>query len=156
MYPLKTIPTLLLGFFSILFVSCTKSAPDYSGTWIDSDEYHENILELTKLENSDNQYRFSINSWRDSYDYLVDDITRFLGGMDDSVCIIEVVDGQGMYSDDGREYEEGWGLYKEGEKRCSVMFVMSDTSIVLSTEACVLVYSGWGVSFDGVYHKVGE
>lgn len=138
----------------LLFSSCTPSQPDYSGIWKYSGEHYENILELEKLENND-EYRFSINSWRDSYDHLVNDVTRFRGNMSDSIFIIKFVDGRAIYSDDGREYEEGWEMYNEGEKRCSVMFEMTDTSLVLNSEICSIIYCGWGVSFDGVYEKEG-
>ncbi len=156
MYLNRPLVSLFSSVISLILFSCSTSVPDYSGTWEDSGEHYENILELTKLDNSDNEYRFSINSWRESYDFLVNDITRFRGGMNDSTFIIKVVDGQAMYTDDGREFEEGWELYNEGEQRCSVMFAITDTSIVLNTEACAYIYGGWGVVFDGVYHKVGD
>jgi len=154
MYLARPLVSLSSSLISLILFSCAPSVSDYSGTWEDSGEHYENILELTKLDN--NEYRFSINSWRESYDFLVNDITRFVGGMNDSTFIIKVVDGQAMYTDDGREFEEGWGLYNEEEKRCSVMFAITDTSIVLNTEACAFIYGGWGVVFDGVYHKVGD
>ena len=71
--------------------------------------------------------------------------------MNDEVFIIKVKDNQAVYSDEGREFEEGWSLYHEGEERCKVYFEYNKDSIKVKTEACSLVYGGYGVSFDGLY-----
>ena len=74
--------------------------------------------------------------------------------MDDEVFIIEVKNQKAKYSDDGREFEEGWSLYYEGEERCKVYFEFNKDSIKVKTEACSLIYGGFGVSFDGEYLSV--
>ena len=71
--------------------------------------------------------------------------------MNNEVFIIEVKENQAVYSDDVREFEEGWSLYHEGEERCKVYFQFNKHSIKVKTEACSLVYGGFGVSFDGEY-----
>ena len=74
--------------------------------------------------------------------------------MDDEVFIIEVERNQAVYSDNVREFEDGWSLYNEGEERCKVYFVFNKDSIKVKTEACSLIYCGFGVSFDGEFKRI--
>lgn len=128
-----------------------NQSTDYSGTWVNSGDKFENKLTLEKIEGDLNTYKFSFDSWRKSYDSFTDQEVKFLGGMNDEVFIIELDENQAVYSDDLREFEEGWSLYNEGEQRCKVYFEFNKDSIKVKTEACSLIYAGFGVSFDGLY-----
>tara|TARA_B100002052_G_C15469912_1_gene413790 strand:- start:107 stop:547 length:441 start_codon:yes stop_codon:yes gene_type:complete len=128
-----------------------NQSTDYSGTWVNSGDKFENKLTLEKIEGDLNIYKFSFDSWRKSYDSFTDQEVKFLGGMNDEVFIIELDENQAVYSDDLREFEEGWSLYNEGEQRCKVYFEFNKDSIKVKTEACSLIYAGFGVSFDGLY-----
>lgn len=134
---------------SIFLQSCNPSETDYSGTWEDTGENYENILTLESIGDGTNNYRFKINSWRESYDPLIDDTTRFIGYMTDSIFTIKVKDGYAVYTDDNRDD----GLYRLGEDRCVLRFTFDDLAVSITTEACSGVYSGYGVEFDGVYKK---
>jgi len=127
---------------------------DYSGSWVSSGDNFENTLTLEKIEGKKDTYKFTFNGWRISYDVYAKQNIKFSGGMNDEVFIIKVKDNQAVYSDDGREFEEGWNLYGEGEERCKVYFEFSKDSIKVKTEACSLVYGGFGVSFDGTYKMI--
>ena len=142
--------TILLIF--IAFLSC-KQSTDYSGSWVSSGNKFENTLSLEKIDGKPNTYKFSFNGWRKSYDSFTNQEIKFSGGMNNEVFIIEVKENQAVYSDDVREFEEGWSLYHEGEERCKVYFDFNKHSIKVKTEACSLVYGGFGVSFDGDYLK---
>ena len=124
---------------------------DYSGSWVSSGDNFENTLTLEKIEGNKDTYKFTFNGWRISYDVYAKQNIKFSGGMNDEVFIIKVKDNQAVYSDDGREFEEGWSLYHEGEERCKVYFEYNKDSIKVKTEACSLIYGGFGVSFDGEY-----
>ena len=128
-----------------------NQSTDYSGTWVNSGDKFENKLTLEKIEGDLNTYKFSFDSWRKSYDSFTDQEVKFLGGMNDEVFIIELDENQAVYSDDLREFEEGWSLYNEGGQRCKVYFEFNKDSIKVKTEACSLIYAGFGVSFDGLY-----
>ena len=128
-----------------------NQSTDYSGTWVNSGDKFENKLTLEKIEGDLNTYKFSFDGWRKSYDSFTDQEVKFLGGMNDEVFIIELDENQAVYSDDLREFEEGWSLYNEGEQRCKVYFEFNKDSIKVKTEACSLIYAGFGVSFDGLY-----
>ena len=128
-----------------------NQSTDYSGTWVNSGDKFENTLTLEKIEGNLNTYKFSFDGWRKSYDSFTDQEVKFLGGMNDEVFIIELDENQAVYSDDLREFEEGWSLYNEGEQRCKVYFEFNKDSIKVKTEACSLIYAGFGVSFDGLY-----
>ena len=134
----------------LTFLSSKQSA-DHSGSWVSSDDNFENTLTLEKIEDKEDTYKFSFNGWRISYDVYAKQNIKFSGGMNDEVFIIKVKDNQAVYSDDGREFEEGWSLYHEGEERCKVYFEYNKDSIKVKTEACSLIYGGFGVSFDGLY-----
>ena len=69
--------------------------------------------------------------------------------MNNRVFVIEVKENQAMYSDDVREFNEDFPLYNEGEERCKVYFEFENNSIKVNTEACSLIYGGFGLSFDG-------
>lgn len=129
----------------------SKQSTDYSGSWVSSGDNFENTLSLEKIEGDFNTYKFSFNGWRISYDTFADQKIKFSGGMNNEVFIIEVKENQAVYSDDVREFEEGWSLYHEGEERCKVYFEFNKDSIKVKTEACSLVYGGFGVSFGGEY-----
>ena len=58
-----------------------------------------------------------------------------------------------MYSDDVRELEEGWSLYREGEERRKVYFTFNKDSITVKTRNCNFIYEGFGVTFDGEYKR---
>ena len=128
-----------------------NQSTDYSGSWVSSGDNFENTLTLEKIEDKEDTYKFSFNGWRISYDVYAKQDIKFSGEMNDEVFIIKVKDNQAVYSDDGREFEEGWSLYREGEERCKVYFEFNKDSIKVKTEACSLVYGGFGVSFDGEY-----
>ena len=134
----------------LTFLSSKQSA-DHSGSWVSSDDNFENTLTLEKIEDKEDTYKFSFNGWRISYDVYAKQNIKFSGSMNDEVFIIKVKDNQAVYSDDGREFEEGWSLYHEGEERCKVYFEYNKDSIKVKTEACSLIYGGFGVSFDGLY-----
>ena len=126
----------------------------YSGSWVSSGDNFENTLSLEKIEGKEDTYKFTFYGWRISYDVYAKQDIKFSGEMNDEVFIIKVKDNQAVYSDDGREFEEGWSLYREGEERCKVYFEFSKDSIKVKTEACSLVYGGFGVSFDGTYKMI--
>ena len=132
----------------------SKQSSNYSGTWISSGDKFENTLSLEEVEGMQETYKFSFNGWRISYDFLAKQNIKFSGVMDDEVFIIEVKNQKAKYSDDGREFEEGWSLYHEGEERCKVYFEFNKDSVKVKTEACSLIYGGFGVSFDGEYLSV--
>lgn len=134
----------------LTFLSCKQSI-DYSGSWVSSGDKFENTLTLEKIEGTEDTYKFTFNGWRISYDVYTKQNIKFSGGMNDEIFIIRVKDNQAVYSDDGREFEKGWSLYNEGEERCKVYFEFNKDSIKVKTEACGLVYGGFGVSFDGGY-----
>lgn len=129
----------------------SKQLADYSGSWVSSGDNFENTLTLDKIEDKEDIYKFSFNGWRISYDVYAKQNIKFSGGMNDEVFTIKVKDNQAVYSDDGREFEEEWSLYHEGEERCKVYFEYNKDSIKVKTEACSLIYGGFGVSFDGEY-----
>ena len=129
----------------------SKQSTDYSGSWINFGDNFENTLTLEKIEGKEDTYKFTFNGWRISYDVYAKQNIKFSGGMNDEVFIIKVKGNQAVYSDDGREFEEGWSLYHEGEERCKVYFEYNKDSIKVKTEACSLIYGGFGVSFDGEY-----
>ena len=131
-----------------------NQSTDYSGSWVSSGDNFENTLTVKKIEEKKDTYKFTFNGWRISYDVYAKQNIKFSGEMNDEVFIIKVKGNQAVYSDDGREFEEGWSLYREGEERCKVYFEFSKDSIKVKTEACSLVYGGFGVSFDGVYLRV--
>jgi hypothetical protein len=135
--------------FSFSLFSCSSSHTDYCGTWKDAGDHYENILTLERIGDCIDCYRFKINSWRESYDPLIDDTTRFIGYMTDSIFTIEVKDGYAVYTDDKRDD----GLYRPGEDRCVLRFTFDDLALSVTTEACSGVYSGYRVEFDGVYKK---
>lgn len=134
----------------LTFLSSKQSA-DYSGSWINSGDNFENTLTLEKIEGTQDTYKFSFNGWRISYDFLAKQNIKFSGGMDDEVFIIEVKNQKAKYSDDVRDFNEEFPLYNEGEERCKVCFEFNKESIKVKTEACSLIYGGFGVSFDGTY-----
>ena len=142
--------TIILFFFTLL--SC-KQSTDYSGSWMSAGDNFENTLTLEKVEGKQDTYKFSFNGWRISYDVLAKQNIKFLGGMNDDVFIIVVKENQAVYSDDGREFSEEFPLYNEEEERCKVYFEFNKDSIKVKTEACSLVYAGFGVSFDGAYTR---
>ena len=129
----------------------SKLSTDYSGTWVSSGDNFENTLTLEKIEGKKDAYKFTFYGWRISYDVYAKQNIKFSGVMDNEVFIIKVKDNQAVYSDDVREFEEGWSLYHEGEERCKVYFEYNKDSIKVKTEACSLIYGGFGVSFDGLY-----
>ena len=137
----------------LTFLSC-KQSTDYSGIWINSGNNFENTLTLEKIDRKFNSYKFSFDGWRKSYDIFADEVVKFSGSMDDEVFIIEVQRNQAVYSDNVREFEDGWSLYNEGEERCKVYFVFNKDSIKVKTEACSLIYCGFGVSFDGEFKRI--
>ena len=142
--------TILLIFIAFL---SSKQSVDYSGSWDSSGDNFENTLTLEKVKGEQDTYKFSFNGWRISYDVYAKQNIKFSGGMNDEVFIIKVKDNQALYSDDGREFEEGWSLYNEGEERCKVYFEFNKDSVKVKTEACSLIYGGFGVSFGGEYIK---
>lgn len=134
----------------VTFLGCNQSM-DYSGSWIYSGDNFENTLTLEKIEGNEETYKFIFKSWRISYDVLTKQNIKFSGGMNDEVFIIEVKKNQAVYSDNMRDFEEGWSLYNDGEERCKVYFEFQKDYIKVKTEACSLIYGGFGVSFDGEY-----
>lgn len=132
----------------------SKLSTDYSGSWVSSGDNFENTLTLEKIEGKKDAYKFTFYGWRISNDVYAKQDIKFSGEMNDEVFIIKVKDNQAVYSDDGREFEEGWSLYHEGEERCKVNFEFNKDSIKVKTEACSLIYGGFGVSFDGLYSRV--
>ena len=128
-----------------------NQSTDYSCSWVSSGDNFENTLTLEKIVGKKDTYKFTFYGWRISYDVYAKQNIKFSGGMNDEVFIITLKDNQAVYSDDGREFEEGWNLYHQGEERCKVYFEFNKDSIKVKTEACSLVYGGFGVSFDGEY-----
>jgi len=140
----------ILLFLSISFLNSTSST-DYSGSWVSSGDNFQNTLTLEKIDGTQNIYKFSFNGWRISYDTFTKQDIRFSGEMKDEVFLIEIKQEKAIYSDDGREFEEGWELYLEGEERCKVYFEFDDYLIKVKTFDCSFIYGGYGVSFDGDY-----
>lgn len=140
----------ILLFLSISFLNSTSST-DYSGSWISSGDNFQNTLTLEKIDGTQNIYKFSFDGWRISYDTFTKQDIRFSGEMKDEVFLIEIKQEKAIYSDDGREFEEGWELYLEGEERCKVYFEFDDYLIKVKTVDCSFIYGGYGVSFDGDY-----
>ena len=123
-----------------------------SGEWISKGDGYESILLFTKLK--EDVYRFSFDSYRFSYDHLSGDTVRFLGEMNNPVFTVKIVNNKAYYNDDIQEFEEGWGIYREGEDRCDVYFNFKEDLIIVKTDFCHLIYGGFGVTFDGEYIKV--
>lgn len=145
---------MLLAVIIAALVLYLNKGTDYSGTWVNSGADFSNTLVLEKIDNSNKRYRFTIDSWKERYDPFADDTMRFLGGMNDSVFTIEIRNGYGMYSDKDRpDPENVLGFMGDRNRRCTVWFGFSDTGIAVTTEYCSLVYTGMGVSFDGLYIK---
>ena len=140
---------LFISVISLIPFSCVTPDSDYSGLWKDSGDNYENILTLERIGDGKNNYRFKINSWRESYDPFTGDTTGFIGYMTDSLFTIEVNDGYAVYNDEKRDD----GLYRPGEARCVLRFTFNDTTVRVATEACTGIYSGYSVEFDGVYSR---
>ena len=147
--------TKLFNFFALLLFlqGCSSSNKYYSGTWICEGENFQNTLVLEKLPEKKNTYKFSFNGWRISYDSFAKQNIKFLGSMSDDVFIVEIADDKAKYSDDGREFDEEFPLYNDGEDRCKLFFEFSDTTIIVKSESCHFIYGGKGVLFDGIYVK---
>jgi len=143
--------TIILIFFTLL--SCKQSI-DFSGSWMSAGDNFENTLTLEKVEGKQDIYKFSFDGWRKSYDTFADQEVKFLGGMNDEVFVIEVKNKKAMYSDDGREFNEEFPLYNDGEERCELFFELTSNNITVKTENCHFIYGGKGVLFDGVYKKL--
>ena len=143
--------TIILIFFTLL--SCKQSI-DFSGSWMSAGDNFENTLTLEKVEGKQDIYKFSFDGWRKSYDTFADQEVKFLVGMNDEVFVIEVKNKKAMYSDDGREFNEEFPLYNDGEERCELFFELTSNNITVKTENCHFIYEGKGVLFDGVYKKL--
>ena len=141
----------------LFFLNLSFSGPteilDLSGTWLSSGNNFENKLTLEKIDGKQNSYRFLFYGWRISYDSFTKQNIRFSGEMNNEIFIIEIKNNKAEYSDDYREFEEGWELYLEDEERCSVYFEFDRDSVKVETRSCNMVYAGFGVSFDGLYKK---
>lgn len=133
-----------------------ENVKDYSGSWAVSGDDFENILTLEKVKGKANTYKFTFDCWRISYDFITKENQKFFGGMEGDVYVFDIVDNKAIYSDYGREYDNGESLYLEGEQRCKVYFEFNKNSINVDTEVCNIMYAGWGVSFDGEYLLKGE
>ncbi len=142
----------ILLFLNLSFSGSTEIL-DLSGTWVSSGNNFENKLTLEKIDGKQNGYRFLFYGWRTSYDSFTKQNIRFSGEMNDEIFIIEIKNNKAEYSDDGREFEEGWELYLEDEERCSVLFEFGRGSVKVETKSCNMVYGGFGVSFDGLYQQ---
>lgn len=98
---------LLLRLLVVLINFLPKENQDYSGNWVVSGGNFENKLRLEKIEGRPNVYKFSFNGWRISYDNLAKKDVKFFGEIENEIFVFEIKDNQAVYSDDGREYEEG-------------------------------------------------
>ena len=136
-----------------LFFSNPTETLNFNGTWLSTRENFENKLILEKIENKKNRYRFVFYGWRISYDSFTKQDIKFSGEMSDEVFIIEIKNNKAEYSDDGREFEEGYELYLKNEERCKVYFEFGRDSVKVETSSCNMIYCGFGVSFDGFYKK---
>ena len=148
---MKYLPILL--FLNLSFLNPTKTS-DFKGTWISSGENFENKLTLEKIEGRQNAYRFLFYGWRISFDSFTQQDIKFSGEMSDEIFLIQIKNNKAEYSDDGRRFEDGWGLYREDEERCRVNFEFGKDYIKVVTKSCNWIYGGFGVTFDGNYKKI--
>lgn len=142
----------ILLFLILSFLNPTKIS-DFNGTWVSSGDNFENKLILEKIEGGQNTYRFLFYGWRISFDSFTQQDIRFLGEMSNDIFIIEIKNNEAEYRDDGRRFEDGLSLYREGEERCRVYFEFGKDSVKVETKSCHLIYGGFGVTFDGHYRK---
>ena len=139
---------------------------DYTGEWADSirpstvssnettiEEKFENNLNLEKVKNEDDSYKFTFFGWRASYDKYTRQIIKFPGQMLADHLVIEVRDNKAYYSDDDLVEDGELPIYREGEDRCKVYFIFNKDSITAKTQDCDFIYVGAGVTFDGTYKK---
>ena len=143
----------ILLFLNLAFSNPTETL-NFNGTWVSSGDNFENKLILEKIEDKQNRYRFVFYGWRTSYDSFTKQDIKFSGEMNDEIFIIDIKNNKANYSDDGRQFEEGWNLYRKGEERCRVYFEFCRNSIKVETNSCSMIYGGFGVSFDGQYKKI--
>ena len=127
---------------------------NYEGVWSVSGDTFENTLTLEKIDEKEDIYQFSFNGWRKSYDSFTKQIIKFPGDMSEDRFIVQIIDNYGYYSDDKLVEVDDFPLYNEGEERCKVLFKCNEKTIKVQTEACSLIYAGYGVYFDGEYRKV--
>ena len=139
---------------------------DYTGGWADSsppstissnettiEEKFENNLNLEKIKNKDDSYKFTFFGWRASYDKYSRQVVKFPGQMLADHLVIEVRDNKAYYSDDDLVEDGELPIYREGEDRCKVYFTFNKDSIIVKTQDCDFIYGGAGVTFDGTYKK---
>ena len=124
---------------------------DYSGIWESKGDVFENTLILKKIKG--NQYSFSFDGWRKSYDHFARDTMKFIGQMNDKEFTINIEDSYAVYTDSKEKTADDSSLYHEGEDPCKILFNFSNNSIEVKTENCHLIYGGFGVLFDGEYIK---
>jgi len=142
----------ILLFLNMSFLNPTETS-DFNGTWVSSGDNFENKLTLEKIEGTQNTYRFLFYGWRISFDSFTQQDIKFSGEMSNEIFLIEIKNNKAEYSDDGRRFEGGWSLYREGEERCRVNFEFGKDSVKIVTKSCNLIYGGFGVTFDGNYKK---
>ncbi len=127
---------------------------DYSGEWKDIGNNYENTLILEKINSKKDTYRFKFFAWRISYDRFTEEEVKFGGQMKDEIFTIQIENSKASYDDDVRNFkDEEFSIYNENEERCKVYFFFNDNSIVVELEDCTGIYSGYGVSFAGIYKK---
>ena len=127
---------------------------NYQGQWSTSDKAFENTLTLEKIDDKEDNYQFSFNGWRKSYDTFTKQIIRFPGSMTEERFIVQIINNYGYYSDDTLVEVDDFPLYNEGEERCKVFFEFDKETIRVITKDCSMIYAGYGVYFDGEYKKM--
>ena len=137
--------------FLFVIISAIGCNHDYTGTWKSKGDVFENTLILKKIKG--NQYSFSFDGWRKSYDHFARDTMKFMGQMNDKEFTIEVKNNYAEYADSKEKTADGSNLYHKGEEPCKIIFNFSNNTIKVKTENCHLIYGGFGVLFDGDYKK---
>ena len=127
---------------------------NYQGQWSASGEAFENTLTLEKTNEKEDNYKFSFNGWRKSYDTFTKQIIKFPGDMSEDRFVVQIIDNYGYYSDDILVEVDDFPLYNKGEERCKVFFEFNEETIRVITKDCSMIYAGYGVYFDGEYKKV--
>ena len=136
---------LVLFFLSMSCVPLQqKQAADLSGTWVRDIPGYEGELVLTRLSETGTRYRFSFEARREAPSGRA----TFLGQMNDSSFIVDISGNEGYF-----EEAEPSPSSLAGDP-CAVHFRLDSDTLHIETTGCSLVYTGWGVAFDGKYVQV--
>ena len=61
----------------LITIFSSKQSTDYSGSWINSGDDFENTLTLEKIDGKQDNYKFTFNGWRISYDVYAKQNIKF-------------------------------------------------------------------------------